>query len=86
MGRSGLKRNLGDRAALMRMKPAYVKLNDVLIFSAFILILIISLQNTGIVTIEVLFWKISMSRIILIPFVLFIGFLMGFVVGQKTKR
>ena len=70
----------------MRMKPAYVKLNDVLIFSAFILILIISLQNTGIVTLEVLFWKISMSRIILIPFVLFIGFLMGFVVGQKTKR
>ncbi len=68
------------------MKDRYVKLNDVWILLAVVLILIISLQNTGIVTVEVLFWKISMSRIILIPFVLLIGFLLGFTVGQKTKR
>ena len=68
------------------MKSKYVKLNDVFILIAVILLLIISLQNTGVVTLEVLFWKISMSRIIFIPFVLLIGFLMGFTVGQKVHK
>jgi uncharacterized integral membrane protein len=57
---------------------------DLFVLAVFLIVLIVALQNTGVVTINVLFWKISMSRVILIPFILFIGFLMGLLVG-KTK-
>lgn len=49
-----------------------------------ILFFILLLQNTQVVTLHIFFWKISMSRIIFIPLVLFIGFVMGFVVGKKS--
>jgi uncharacterized integral membrane protein len=61
----------------------YIKM-DLFVLAVFLIVLIVALQNTGVVTINVLFWKISMSRVILIPFILFIGFLMGLLVG-KTK-
>mgnify|MGYP000209269937 CR=1 FL=1 len=45
--------------------------------------LIVLLQNTEVVSIQFLFWKISMSRIILIPILIVIGFIIGFIVGKK---
>jgi lipopolysaccharide assembly protein A len=66
------------------MKSNYIKL-DIFVLALFIIVLIVALQNTGVVTINVLFWKISMSRVILIPFILFIGFLMGLIVGKNKK-
>jgi len=47
------------------------------------LFLIILLQNTQVASLRLLFWEISMSRIILFPLVLFIGFVIGFFVGRK---
>lgn len=49
-----------------------------------ILALIILSQNTQVVTVHVLFWDLSMSRIILIPFLLLVGFIIGFFVGKNS--
>ena len=51
-----------------------------------LLCIVILLQNTEVVTIKLLFWEISMSRIIFFPFLLVIGFVIGFVVGKLTDR
>lgn len=48
------------------------------------LFLIILLQNTQVVTLRILFWKISMSRIIILPLVTIIGFIAGFFTGRRT--
>jgi len=48
------------------------------------LVLIILIQNTQVVSFQVLFWKLSMSRIILFPLVLLVGFIIGFFVGKKS--
>ncbi|MBU0683145.1 MAG: LapA family protein [Candidatus Omnitrophica bacterium] len=50
------------------------------------LFLIFMIQNTQVVSIRFLFWKLSMSRIILLTLVMFIGFLIGFFVRKKTER
>ena len=49
-----------------------------------VLLLIFLLQNTQVVSIRFLFWKLSMSRIILLPIVMFIGIAIGFFVGKKS--
>ena len=50
------------------------------------LLLIILLQNTQVVSVRFLFWKLSMSRIILLPLILLIGFIIGFFVGRKSRN
>ena len=49
-----------------------------------ILLLVVLLQNTQVVSIRFLFWKLSMSRIILLPLIMLIGFIIGFFVGKKS--
>ena len=49
-----------------------------------ILLAVVLLQNTQVVSIRFLFWKLSMSRIILLPLVMLIGFTIGFFVGKKS--
>jgi len=63
------------------MKP---KVIGVLILGA--LFFIILLQNTQVVSLRLLFWKISMSQIILFPLVILIGFIIGFFVGRKYRN
>ena len=63
------------------MKP---KVIGVLIIG--VLFLIVLLQNTQVVSMRLLFWEISMSRIILLPLVVLIGFVIGFFVGRKSSR
>lgn len=48
------------------------------------LLLIVLLQNTQVVSVRFLFWKLSMSRIILLPLFMLIGFIIGFFVGKKS--
>jgi uncharacterized integral membrane protein len=47
-------------------------------------LLIVILQNTDVVTLRVLFWQRQMSQVILLPLVLTIGFVLGFVVAKLT--
>ena len=51
-----------------------------------LLFVIVVLQNTEIVDIRVLFWKLSMSRIILLVFALVVGLAVGYVLGRKRGR
>ncbi|MBD3225481.1 MAG: DUF1049 domain-containing protein [Caldithrix sp.] len=51
-----------------------------------ILFLTILLQNTQVVTLNLLFWQIGMSRIIFIPLVLLIGIIIGFILGSMRKK
>jgi uncharacterized integral membrane protein len=63
------------------MKPKTIVL---LIFA--VLLLIILLQNTQVVSLQLLFWNISMSRIIFLPLVLIIGFVIGYFVGRASHK
>ena len=49
------------------------------------LLFIILLQNTQVVSMRLLFWEIGMSRIILFPLVMLIGFAIGFFVGRRSS-
>lgn len=51
-----------------------------------ILIIIFLIQNTQVVTLRLYFWKISMSQIILIPLVLILGFIIGYIVAKVTRK
>jgi len=49
-----------------------------------VLLLVVLLQNTQVVSVRFLFWKLSMSRIILLPLFMIVGFIIGFFVGKKS--
>ena len=63
-----------------------MKTKTIVILVGVILALIIVLQNTQVVSIQFLFWKIGMSRIIFLPLVILIGFIIGFFVGRTSRR
>lgn len=49
-----------------------------------LMILILVVQNTGIVTVRLLFWKFEMSRVLLILLAAVAGFLCGYVLAKFT--
>jgi uncharacterized integral membrane protein len=63
-----------------------MKAKTIIILILLVLALIVFLQNTQIVTLQLFFWKISMSRIIFMSFLIFIGFVLGFFVAKLTKK
>lgn len=50
-----------------------------------LIFIIFLLQNTEVVSIQFLFWKASMSRIIFMPLLILLGFIIGFIVGKKSS-
>ncbi len=60
------------------MKP-----KTVVILVVSTLFLIILFQNTEVVSLRLLFWKISMSGIILLPLIMVVGFIIGYFVSRK---
>jgi len=60
------------------MKPKTVMIG---ILSLIALIFI--LQNSRLITIQLLFWRVSASAIIMILGLLFIGFLIGYLLGRR---
>jgi uncharacterized integral membrane protein len=63
------------------MKPKII-----IILVLIVLSLVILLQNTEVVEFKILFWKLEMSRIILISFVLISGFIVGYLVAKLEKK
>jgi len=61
------------------MRPKFIV---VLILIA--LFLIILIQNIQPVTLQLFFWKVGVSQIILIPLIMAIGFVVGLVVSKVT--
>ena len=63
------------------MKPKII-----IILILIVLSLVILLQNTEVVEFQILFWKLAMSRIILISFVLISGFIIGYLVAKLENK
>ena len=63
-----------------------MKAKTIIILVLVALFLIILFQNTQVVELRLLFWTISMSRIILFPLTLLLGFVIGFVLGRYVKK
>jgi uncharacterized integral membrane protein len=64
----------------LRMKPRHWA---GIVLGVFCLILLI--QNAQVVSFNILFWKISMSRIIAFPLLVLMGAAIGYVVGRYAK-
>ena len=62
------------------MKPKMI-----IVLILVVLVLLFIIQNTGMVHIQLYFWKISMSGIIMISFLLLIGFVVGYLLGKAQK-
>jgi uncharacterized integral membrane protein len=63
------------------MKP-----KTIIILVLLILCLVILFQNTEVVTLHVFFWHITMSRILLIPLLIVIGFVIGYLAAALKKH
>ena len=50
------------------------------------LFLIILVQNVQVVTLKFLAWEISISRVLFIPLVLIVGFVLGFIAAKTKKK
>ncbi|MBM3319618.1 MAG: DUF1049 domain-containing protein [Candidatus Eisenbacteria bacterium] len=58
----------------------------VLVVALLILAAVLLIQNTGIATIHLLFWKLSMSQAVLALILLLIGFLAGLLASKLRGR
>ena len=63
-----------------------MKFKTILVLILIALFIIILVQNVDVVTLRFLFWDISMSRIIFIPLILIIGFVLGFIAAKAKKK
>ncbi|MDZ7723907.1 MAG: lipopolysaccharide assembly protein LapA domain-containing protein [candidate division KSB1 bacterium] len=67
-----------------------MKVRAVVISVFAVLLLIVLLQNTQIVNVRLLFWTVSMSRIVLLLVVIVISFLLGylthFLLNKRKKK
>jgi uncharacterized integral membrane protein len=61
-------------------------MRNVLTIALLLLAVIILIQNTAVVTMRLLFWKIAMSQAILAFLLLVIGFLIGFLIGKYRGK
>jgi uncharacterized integral membrane protein len=63
------------------MKP-----KTIIILILIVLAIVILIQNTQVVEVQIFFWKIAMSRIIMITFLLIVGFVIGYFVSKVQKK
>ncbi len=63
-----------------------MNIKTILILIIVLLALFIFLQNTQIVSLQLLFWKISMSRIIFMSFLIVVGFALGILAGGLLRK
>ena len=63
------------------MKLILMKTNLIIIIILVVLSLILVIQNTEVVDFQLFFWTISMSRIIMISFLVLVGFFLGLLVA-----
>jgi uncharacterized integral membrane protein len=63
------------------MKP-----KTIIILILIALAVVILIQNTQVVEVQIFFWKITMSRIIMITFLLIVGFVIGSFIPKVQKK
>ena len=63
------------------MKPKFIIISILVVLSIIILV-----QNTQIVEFQILFWKIAMSRIIMLIFSMLVGFIIGYIIAKTVGK
>ncbi|UCD19027.1 MAG: LapA family protein [candidate division WOR-3 bacterium] len=63
-----------------------MKVKGIIIIVLIILAVILIAQNTEVVPVQILFWQILMSRIVLIALMLVLGFGIGFILAKVTGK
>lgn len=63
-----------------------MKFKTIIVLIIFILVLVIFIQNTEVVEFKVYFWNLQMSRIILYPGILILGFIIGYIVAKINRH
>lgn len=63
-----------------------MKAKNIIIIILVIVALILIAQNTRIVPLQLLFWQIWMSQIVLVILMLAIGFAIGFILAKMSKK
>lgn len=63
-----------------------MKQKVLLILVLLALVVIFFVQNTGEVDFRFIFWKVGMSKVILVPLVLFLGFVIGYLAAILGQR
>ena len=56
-----------------------------LIIFLLIVCMILLIQNSQVVSFNILFWKISMSRIIAFPLLILLGGVIGYILGRYSR-
>ena len=54
------------------------------IIGAVALAVLLVIQNAYVVNISILFWKVSVSQIVLLPLLILLGFVIGYFVGKRS--
>ena len=63
-----------------------MKTKIILVSILTVLLAILLVQNTGVVTYRLYFWTVSISQVILVPLMVLIGFLLGYIIGSVRKK
>jgi uncharacterized integral membrane protein len=69
----------------METKRKSFKTKQWLIVVVAVLCLILLVQNAQVVSFNILFWKISMSRIIAFPLLILAGAVVGYILGRYSR-
>jgi len=57
----------------------------ILILILILIVVIALIQNRGMAHFSFLFWKLSISQLLLIPLLLLIGFALGYLAGRRGR-
>ena len=63
-----------------------MKAQTIVLLVLIVLLLIIIVQNSHSIWLYLLFWRISVPQILLIPILLLIGFVIGLLVGKMSDK
>jgi len=63
-----------------------MKTKTIILFVTILLLIIILFQNAKVITFKLLFWKLSMSQIIMFFLVLIMGFVIGYIVAKLITK
>lgn len=63
-----------------------MKAKSIIIIVLIVLFIIVFFQNIQDMDLQLFFWPISISGIILLPFILLVGLIIGFVLGRYGKK
>jgi uncharacterized integral membrane protein len=68
------------------MKKNFNQIKLIVVIVLVILAVILIIQNSGMVTFKIFFWKISMSRIIMMSLLLLVGFVLGLLAASPILK